>query len=149
MRALRPDLPKCARSREHGAAAVEFALVLPLLLVLVLGIAEFGRAFNVQVSLSEAARQASRYAAVHCIAPYDAACDNAARDAGIAAAPSVPLTRADVSVAYPSGNVCPTGSNVTVTINYTTTWMTGFPALVPGMSSGLGIRGLGVMRCGG
>lgn len=149
MKALRPDLSKCARSKERGAAAVELALVLPLLLVMVLGIAEFGRAFNVQVSLSEAARQASRYAAVHCIAPYDSACDNAARDAGIAAAPSVPLTRANISVAYPSGSVCPAGNNVTVTINYTTTWMTGFPALVPGMPTGLGIKGLGVMRCGG
>ena len=33
---------------ERGATAVEFALILPLLLVLVLGIAEFGRAFQVR-----------------------------------------------------------------------------------------------------
>lgn len=135
--------------REAGAVAVEFALILPLFLVLVFGIAEFGRAFNIQVSLSEAARQASRYAAIHCKAPYDSACDNAARDAGIAAAPSVSLTRANVGVSYPSGNVCPTDGNVTVTINYTTPWMTGFPALVPGMPATLGIKGIGVMQCGG
>ncbi|MET3140383.1 UNVERIFIED_ORG: Flp pilus assembly protein TadG [Arthrobacter sp. UYEF2] len=135
--------------REAGAVAVEFALILPLFLVLVLGIAEYGRAFNIQVSLSEAARQASRYAAIHCKAPYNAACDNAARDAGIEAAPSVALARANVGVAYPSSNVCPVDRNVTVTINYTTPWMTGFPALVPGMPATLGIKGVGVMQCGG
>ena len=41
---------------ERGAAAVEFAMIMPLLLVLVLGIAEFGRAFQVQGTLSAAAR---------------------------------------------------------------------------------------------
>ncbi len=35
---------------ERGAAAVEFALVLPLLVALVLGIVDFGRAYNQQVS---------------------------------------------------------------------------------------------------
>jgi Flp pilus assembly pilin Flp len=33
---------------ERGASAVEFAFIVPLLIVLVLGIAEFGRAFQVQ-----------------------------------------------------------------------------------------------------
>ena len=34
--------------RDRGAAAVEFALLMPLLLVLLLGIMEFGYAFFVQ-----------------------------------------------------------------------------------------------------
>ncbi len=42
---------------ESGAAAVEFALVVPILLLLVLGIIEFGRAYNIQNSLSAAARE--------------------------------------------------------------------------------------------
>ena len=51
--------------RDRGAAAVEFALVLPLLLLLVLGIFEFGRVFNIQISLSNAAREGARHMAVH------------------------------------------------------------------------------------
>ena len=45
---------------QRGASAVEFALIVPLLIVLVLGIAEFGRAFQVQGTLSAAAREGAR-----------------------------------------------------------------------------------------
>ena len=45
---------------ERGAAAVEFALVVPILIVLVLGIAEFGRAFFIQSTISGAAREGVR-----------------------------------------------------------------------------------------
>jgi len=39
---------------------VEFALVLPLLLILVVGIVEFGRAYNTKISLQAAAREGAR-----------------------------------------------------------------------------------------
>src|SRR3954466_15724984 len=45
---------------QRGASAVEFALIVPLLIVLVLGIAEFGHAFQVQGTLSAAAREGVR-----------------------------------------------------------------------------------------
>ena len=45
---------------ERGASAVEFALIVPLLVLLVLGIAEFGHAFQVQGTLSAAAREGAR-----------------------------------------------------------------------------------------
>ncbi|MHC5558550.1 TadE family protein [Kocuria sp. U4B] len=45
---------------ERGAAAVEFALVVPLLLTLLLGVIEFGHYFNVQISATHAAREAAR-----------------------------------------------------------------------------------------
>ncbi|MCT1433984.1 pilus assembly protein, partial [Dietzia maris] len=51
-------------SRDRGAAAVEFALVLPILLLLVLGILEFGRAYHVQTILSNAARDGVRVMAL-------------------------------------------------------------------------------------
>lgn len=133
--------------REAGAVAVEFALVLPIFLALVLGIAEMGRAFNIQVSLSEAARQASRYAAIHCAeAGYSTA---NAQAAGVSAAPSVALTNANIVVAYTGTGTCADGNDVSVSVSYTTPWMTGFPNLIPGMPASLNIQGKGVMRCNG
>jgi hypothetical protein len=45
---------------QDGAAAVEFAFVLPLLVLLVGGIIDFGFAFNAQVGLAHAAREGVR-----------------------------------------------------------------------------------------
>jgi Flp pilus assembly protein TadG len=46
--------------RDRGAAAVEFALLLPVLLLLVFGIIDFGRALNAQITLTQAAREGAR-----------------------------------------------------------------------------------------
>ena len=46
--------------RDRGAAAVEFALLLPMLLLLVFGIIDFGRALNAQITLTQAAREGAR-----------------------------------------------------------------------------------------
>jgi Flp pilus assembly protein TadG len=43
---------------------VEFALVLPLLLILVVGIIEFGRAWNMHQIITDAAREGARKAAI-------------------------------------------------------------------------------------
>jgi Flp pilus assembly protein TadG len=45
---------------DRGAAAVEFALLLPLLLLIVFGLIDFGRALNAQVTLTQAAREGAR-----------------------------------------------------------------------------------------
>lgn len=49
---------------ERGQGLVEFALVVPMLLILVFGIAEFGRAWMTRNVLTGAAREAARIAAV-------------------------------------------------------------------------------------
>jgi Flp pilus assembly protein TadG len=49
---------------DRGAAAVEFALVLPLLLILIFGLIDFGRALNEQIVLTQAAREGARVAAL-------------------------------------------------------------------------------------
>lgn len=45
---------------EEGAAAVEFALVVPLLLLILFAIIEFGAAYNAQIIVTNAAREAAR-----------------------------------------------------------------------------------------
>jgi Flp pilus assembly protein TadG len=134
-----------------GAVAVELALVLPIFLMLVLGIFEFGRGFNIQVSLSEAARESARYAAVHY--PEAGFSTGAARNAGVAAAPSVPLTTANVGVSYqnPDGSAAPScapGLNVVSTVSYSTGFLTGLEKLI-GVNKPFTVTGIGVMRCGG
>jgi hypothetical protein len=49
---------------ERGSAAVEFALVLPLLLVIVVGVVQFGLVFHTRMSLQSAAREGGRVASV-------------------------------------------------------------------------------------
>ena len=49
---------------ENGQTMVEFALVLPVLVVLLFGIIQFGTAFNNYVSLTDAVRAGARVAAV-------------------------------------------------------------------------------------
>lgn len=51
-------------SRDRGAAAVEFALILPLLLLIIFGVIDFGRMLNAQVTLTQAAREGGRLAAL-------------------------------------------------------------------------------------
>jgi len=51
--------------RDRGAAAVEFAIVLPLLLLLAFGIIDFGRALNAQITLTQAAREGARLDALN------------------------------------------------------------------------------------
>lgn len=49
---------------EDGQALVEFALVVPVLLLLILGLVEFARAWNTQQVLTDAAREGLRNAVV-------------------------------------------------------------------------------------
>lgn len=52
------------RRAEEGQALVEFALVVPFLLVFLVGIVEFGRAWNLHQVLTDAAREGARRAVV-------------------------------------------------------------------------------------
>ena len=56
---------------EKGQALVEFALVLPVLLMLLCGIIDFGWLYYNQITLNNAAREGARYAVIH----YDPSID--------------------------------------------------------------------------
>jgi Flp pilus assembly protein TadG len=60
--------------RQRGQAMVEFVIVLPILVMLVLGICQFGLAFHNYLSITDATRVGARAAAVKRTAdPCDAA----------------------------------------------------------------------------
>jgi Flp pilus assembly protein TadG len=52
------------RGRDRGAGVVEFALIMPLLLMLIFGVIQFGTLFNRQQGVHAAAREAARVAAL-------------------------------------------------------------------------------------
>lgn len=131
------------RRNERGAAAVEFALVLPLLLLVLLGIFEFGRLFNIQLVVSNAAREAARVMAIE----DD---PSTAKSAGVSATAGVlnpALTTADVAINLISCEDNP-GDSVTATVSYDTSFIVpGFWNLVTG--DDFVITGTGQMICGG
>lgn len=123
---------------DKGAAAVEFALIVPLLVILVFGIIEFSRLYNAQVSLTNAAREGARYMAIH--SGTTVVADTKTQIA--AAAPSViPAIAATQIVITPT--TCTPGSNVSVTITYPFTLLTGL------FDPSITLTGKAVMKCGG
>lgn len=125
-----------SRNRDRGAAAVEFALVLPLLLALTVGIIAFGHAFHIQTVLDNSAREAVRLFALEDDGDPAAEARQRAIDT---AAPSITLTGDQIDVA-PAG--CPSGQNAVVTIT-----LTDFQLLGGFWSATL--TGSGSMRCNG
>jgi Flp pilus assembly protein TadG len=57
-------MPKPRTAADRGAAAVELALLLPILLLVVFGIIDFGRALNEQITLTQSAREGVRLVAL-------------------------------------------------------------------------------------
>ncbi len=97
---------------DRGAAAVEMAIVLPLLTALVFGIIDFARIFNAEIQLSQAAREGVRLAAIgDPTYTSDQAVDRA-RDA----APNPGFTSTDIAV--PTVQMCSpaSGDNDTATV---------------------------------
>lgn len=78
---------RLTRRGDQGSAAVEFALVLPVLLLLLFGIIDFGRMLSAKITLTEAAREGARAAA---LVDADAGRERAIESAGnLAVAPQI------------------------------------------------------------
>jgi Flp pilus assembly protein TadG len=98
---------------ERGQTLAEFALVLPILVVLVLAIAQFGIAFNNYVTLTDAARAAARKGAVSRGASNP---KGACESAGYAAGTNLNNPGTDFKVVCSSS--WSAGTDVTVTATY-------------------------------
>lgn len=96
---MQPKVPP----NQGGAALVEFALLLPLLLMLVLGVADIGRAVAAKVVVQEAAQEGLSYVSGN---PSD---PSGARTRAVQASSQTWFTTADVAV------TCPSLTQVTVT----------------------------------
>jgi len=119
-------------ANERGAVAVEFALVAPLLLLLVVAIVEFAFFFNLQISTTQAAREAARTMAVTNSTAK-------AQAAAVAGAPSINLAPGNVSLS----GACSPGATVTATVTFSSPTLTGL------FTPTLSVVGKGAMRCGG
>jgi Flp pilus assembly protein TadG len=123
------------RRSEQGAAAVELALVFPVLLLLVCGVVDFGRAYNAQITLATAARESVRVWALGGTTAQ-------VQDRATAAAPGMTVTATVIS-----GTPCTFGTASTVRVRTDFTYLTPMiKNLAPGLTS---LSSDGVMRCGG
>lgn len=123
--------------RDRGAVAVEFALALPVLLVLTLGIIAFGHAFHTQTMIDNAARDAVR---IFALTDGPTAAADARATARASASPTLTLTDAQILVGPAT---CPSGQNATVTITLNDFKMLG------GFFGPITLTGTGTMRCNG
>ena len=113
------------RRDEGGVALVEFALVLPLLLVLLFGMLDFGRAFNYWIDSTHLANEGARWAVVNknpgagTLQQYlqQQADTSELRDGGSSSVPD-PM---QVCVSFPNGSVV--GEPVKVTASVTYHWL--------------------------
>jgi Flp pilus assembly protein TadG len=86
-------IAKRVRRRGRGQSLVEFAIMLPVMVVVILGLFDMGRAVFVYNTIDQAARQANRMA----IVDQDA---SRVRATAIAAAATVGLTNSNVDVCF-------------------------------------------------
>lgn len=116
------------RHRARGQAMAEFALLLPVLLLLTLGIFEFGRAYYSYSSIANAAREAARYGVIN---PTD---KTGMRNAGINTAIALGLSTSNFLIqclddTTPSPNISDTYCNFPFRVRVTVTYS--FTAVVP------------------
>lgn len=128
-----------SRASERGAVAVEFAIVAPVLVMLLLGIMEFSRVFNAQASLSAAAREGVR---VMAITGNQATARSAAKATAVSLSPALQDTNIAFGTPCPSTVSTGTSPQATITITYSLSTLTG-------IAGPFTMTGKGAMLCGG
>ncbi|PTT65876.1 TadE/TadG family type IV pilus assembly protein [Arthrobacter sp. HMWF013] len=128
-----------SRASERGAVAVEFAIIAPVLVMLLLGVMEFSRAYNAQASLSAAAREGVR---VMAISDDVLVARKAVKDTAIALQPQLADSNIEFKNLDTGTSKCAPGHRMSVTITYSLSTMTGIAGPFP-------MTAKGAMLCGG
>ncbi|GAA0231230.1 TadE family protein [Cryptosporangium japonicum] len=125
---------------DRGAAAIELAIILPILLVMIFGIIDFGRIINTQMALTEASREAARaYAFGQTPANSLSRAQLITGDSTTAIDSSVPCPAAGATAA----------NTASVTLRQTYTYITPIMALLGTAGSTRTLKSTGVMACVG
>lgn len=115
---------------ERGQAAVEFALVLPILLLLVFGIIDFGRILYTKNALTSLSQVTARHASIYYASEDDATLQNyAINNAGTLDTSS--LTGKTITFTP----IRDSGSDVKVTLTYRLYFITPVVNLIPGIAN--------------
>ena len=131
---------KQTRGSALGQSLTEFALVLPILMLVIGGIIQFGIVYSQYQVLQGAAREGARCAAVQAAGFSTCDVETAVRTAAI----TYDLTNT------PTANIVCTGDNVgsNVTVSWLQTFDLGaIPRLVPGIPDTVDARISGTFRC--
>lgn len=140
---------------EKASVAVEFALVVPLLLTLIFAITDFGRLFYAQVSITSASREGARYSSLisggaslsSIQTMVYASASNACKVASLSACTNVTV------VGAPTLKVCDrniSNENTEVTVTTPFVWTLPIGKLFGGTSTNLStLTSKGVMLCVG
>jgi len=128
--------------RDRGAAAVEFALIVPLLCLFLLGIIDFGRLWYTQINLTEAAREGARLESLGSSQVYSQTVAGATGFTGLTIYINGTKYTSDPGMPIP----CPVGTNANVRVV-----STGFTFTLAALT-GIGpitLAGTAVIPCGG
>lgn len=137
------------RRCDSGSSLLEFALVLPILLVLLIGLFDLGRAGYFGILTSNAARAGAQYGAQSMFTSTDT---TGMSNAAIADAPNIGLTAVGTTLCTVNGGAltgCPTNITGLTVVYYVKVHVSGtFASLVryPGLPPQINISGDSVMR---
>ncbi len=123
--------------KSKGQSLVETALILPVLLLLLTGIIDFGLLFNSYLVVSNASREGARQAAV-------GKTDAQIRSAAANAAASLDHDRLEIEIT-PAEAARDTGDSVTVTVRYGYSMAT--PVIAAFFPEAFDIEASTTMRC--
>ena len=143
----------CTGNREKGASAVEFALVLPVLILILFGIIEFGFIIYDKAVITNASREGARTGIVYRVdvgsgAPSAVSTEDISTTVvnycmgaliSLGGGPSVPSTTV-------TGNCAVAGSALTGAVSYPYTFLV-LPNFVQGLSGAITLNAITVMNC--
>jgi Flp pilus assembly protein TadG len=113
--------------RSRGQSLVEFGIIVPVLLLLVLGAIDFGRVYFAYVSVTNGARNGAQYAA---LSPEAAADSDGIREAAVAdTSDLLDTSETNPEVAVATGTDSGGGLYADVTVSYTYSTLFPWPGL--------------------